>query len=335
MKQTLYSLLIFFTFFTGIAFSEVIDPGDLLDNNQIVIIGEKEGNVETAKFFTSFVDEYAKGGKCLKVGIEVGSDQQDKITKSVEDKKALEGLVINGVYEAVGILGIITNINNLIREGRCIKIYALGPPSTVPVESAAWMEKELPKLVKQDSVPLLLVVKLKDSLKYFDWNNSGQGKPFLAERLSQKGIKVASVLNYWQQNFCDDVETVATLSSDNPLAVTYVNKLIYSEVQFLPKKASTVTDAVNVWKCDIDPVEEAKKLVDEDEIKDGLRQGRPIVGMNREQVVEAIGSEPVKKDFVDDTTEIWKFSCPHEDGYYFNCYNVTFTGDVATGVRGY
>lgn len=335
MKQILYSLLIFFTIFTGFAFSEVIDPGTLLDNNQIVIIGEKEGNVDTAKFFTSFVDEYTKDGKCLKVGIEIGADQQDKITKSVENKNALEGLVIDGVYSAVGILGIITNINDLIREGRCIKIYAVGSPSTVPVESAAWMEKELPKLVKQDSVPFLLVVKLKDSLKYFEWNSSGQGKPFLAERLGQKGFKVASVLNYWQPNYCDDVETVETISTSDPLANSYVTKLIYAEVEYLPKEASTVADAVNVWKCDIDPVEEAKKLVDEDEIKAGLRQGRPVVGMNKEQVVKAITEDPAEKKVIDENTEIWEFNCKHEDGYYFNCYNVTFTGDIATKVRGY
>lgn len=334
MKSFIYLFFTFTAFFPINSFSEVIDLGNLLDNNQIVIIGEKEGNIDTAKFFTSFVDQYTKDGSCLKVGIEIGADQQDKITKSVEDTKALEGLVINGVYESVGILGIITNINDLIREGRCIKIYAMGPPTTVPVESAAWMEKKLPELVK-DPVPILLVVKLKDSLKYYDWNNNGQGEPFLAERLSQKGIKVASVLNYWQRNFCDEDEKIETISSDDPVASAYVTKLIYPLVNYMPKKASTVADAINLWKCDIDPVKEAKKLIDEDEIKKALRQGRPIVGMNKKQVVDAIGVEPDKKDIVDDTNEIWKFSCKHEDGYFFNCYNVTFTGDIATHVRGY
>lgn len=314
------------------AFSEVINLSDLLDNNQLVIIGEKTGDVKTAKFLTKFVDEYTKDGKCLNVALELGVDQQEKIKKSVQNTDALNDLEIRGVYDRISNLGIITNINKLIKENRCVSIFAVGPPKTVPVESGPWIEKEIPKLFEK-SVPVLLVVELKNSLKYFDWNSAGIGKPLLAERLVYKGFKVASVLNYWKDYYCEK-DLVETISSDDPKASGYVTKLIYSEVQFLPKEASTVTDAINVWSCDIDEVAEAKKLIDENEIKKALRQRRPAVGMSKEQVVKAVG-EPLKKKEIDDLSEKWEIYCSHEDGFDFHCYTITFTGDIAIKVRGY
>ncbi|MGH7885290.1 MAG: hypothetical protein ACRENO_06305 [Thermodesulfobacteriota bacterium] len=332
MKILVVFFLIFFLICSSHSFSEVINLSDLLDTNQIVIIGEKTGNVETAQFLTAFVDEYTKDGKCIKVALELGADQQDRINRSVEDLDALTDLEIRGVYDRVSNLGIITNLNKLIRSKRCVAIYAVGPPSTVPVESGGWIEKELPKLLV-DSVPVLLVVELKESLKYYNWNSSGAGKPFLAERLQQKGYKVASVLNSWRKNYCEK-EKVETISSDDPLAGSYVTNLIYSDVQFLPKKSSTVTDAVNLWKCDIDVKKEAEKLIDENKIKKALRQNRPVAGMNKEQVVKAIG-EPFKKNVVDKNTENWEFNCSHEDGFDFYCYRITFAGDIAVQIKSY
>ncbi len=325
-------LVVYLTITSSTAFSEALDITDLLDTNQLVIIGEKTGNVKTAKYLTKLVDEYTSDGQCLKVALELGEDQQEKINKSVKDTDALGDLEIRGIYDAVSYHGIITNINKLIREDRCVVIKAVGPPKTMPVESGPWIEKKIPKLFK-DQVPVLLVVKLKDSLKYFDWSSSGIGKPLLAERLVYKGYKVASVLNYWKDYYCEK-DMVETISADDPNASSYVTKLIYSEVQFPPKEASTVTDAVNIWKCDIDEVAEAKKLIDEDEIKKALRQSRPVVGMNKKQVVKAVG-EPLKKKEIDHLTEKWEIYCAHDDGFDFHCYSVTFTGDIATKVRGY
>lgn len=332
MRIIIGFFLIYIVIGTTYSFSQVIDITDLLDSNQIVIIGEKTGDVKTAQYLTALVDEYTSDGQCLKVALEIGEDQQEKIDKSVKDKDALSALDIRGIYNAVSYQGIITNINKLIRIDRCVSIKAVGPPKTVPVESSPWIEKKIPELLK-DQFPVLLVVKLKDSLKYYDWNSSGIGKPFLAERLVSKGYKVASVLNYWKEYYCKK-DKVDTISSNDPNASTYVTKLIYSEVQFLPKEASTVADAINIWSCDIDEMAEAKKLIDEKEIKKALRQGRPIVGMNKEQVVKAVG-QPLKKKEINDLTEKWEIYCAHDDGFDFHCYSVTFTGYIATKVRGY
>ena len=311
--------------------SEVIDLSDIVSNNQIVIIGEKYGNVETAQFFTTFVDNYTKDGNCLRVALELGTDQQEIIKKSVEDLDVLDNLEIRGVYDRIGNLGIITNINKLIRKERCVTIYSVGPPNTVPVAPGPWIAKELDNLAK-DEIPILMVAKLKHSLKYFDWDSSGKGTPFLAEKLQQKGYKVGSVLNSWRENYCEE-EIIETLSSDDPKVTSYVTNLIYSEVDYLPKKSSTVTDAVNLWRCDINIKKEVEKLIDPKKIKKAIRQGRPEVGMNIEQVVDILG-EPYKKDEFEQT-EDWHFKCEHEDGFDFDCYKIIFVEGIAAKVISY
>ncbi|NIP31823.1 MAG: hypothetical protein GTO02_20155 [Candidatus Dadabacteria bacterium] len=293
-----------------------------------MIIGEKLGRAETLEFISEIADDFTKDGNCLKIALELPSDQQNKIDKSKGDQSLLNMLEINGVYDREHYIKLIGNFNKLIADGRCLKIYAVGPPRTVPVESSVWIKKETVKIV--DSNPTLLIVELKNALKYFKWDSSGRGAPYLAERLRINGYSVASLLNYWKETGCMK-DKVNTVSSKSLIADWYVNELIYSEVEYLPKRASSITDGVNIWRCD-SPSKKVEIVVDEKEIKNAIRQNRPIVGMNKDQVIKAIG-KPSKKNELTGETEKWEFECSHEDGFDFHCFTVTFENNKAVNVK--
>ena len=326
----LLSILFLFNYSNISKAEELLQISELLKTNDLLIIGEKFGRFETIDFISKVVDEFTKDGNCLKITLELSEDQQEKIDKSKDNPIQLNLLEVRGAYDREHYIELIENFNELIKKDRCIKLYTVGPPRTVPVEASGWMKKKLIKLF--DSVPTLLIVSLEDALKYFKWDAAGKGTPFLAERLRIDGYKVASLLNYWTDTGCLK-ERVDTVSSTSLVTDWYLNELIYSEVQFLPKKASSVTDGINIWRCDSIQTKEPIEVSEKD-IKKALRQGIPIVGMSREQVIKTVG-EPSKKVEITDVAETWDIECSHDDGFDFKCYTITFENDKAVKVKEY
>lgn len=334
MNKTI--IIIILTFLAVFNFSKVsnaeekLQISELLKSNDLVIIGEKFGLPQSVDFITKVVDEFTSEGNCLKIALELTGDQQEKIDKSRQDPGQLNLLEVTGVYDREQYVKLLTNFNEMINNDRCIKIYAVGPPRSIPVEPAGWMKKEISKLF--ESTPVLLIGGLDNALKYFKWDSSGRGTPYLAERLRIDGNSVISLLNYWKDTGCTR-ERVDTVSSTSLIADWYVQELIYSEVQFLPKKASSVTDGVNIWRCD--SLEKKNQIVvSEKDIKKAINQRIPIVGMSKEDVIKAVG-EPSKKIEVTDVAEKWDIECEHEDGFYFRCYTITFENNKAVDVKDY
>lgn len=133
-----------------------------------------------------------------------------------------------------------------IRQGRCLKIRAIDVPDIVPVDRDEWMEKQI--LEAMDGTPILVFVGNFHAMKEVRWNSDALAGESLAERLVNRGIGVASFLQYWEKKGCD-LRSERVVSTTKPESLEYIKQIMEVLNAESPDNASEVADGVIVWKC--------------------------------------------------------------------------------------
>lgn len=165
----------------------------LLDQNDILIIGEQHGKEESTRFLAELAEEGTQGERCLTIALEIGSEQQSAINRAMIEKLSIAEIVVAPVIDHAGYRGMLEALSKLTVAGRCLKVVAIdGEPEIV--ERDAWMaEKLAPYMGKGRVVALLGAL---HAAKDIRWDN-GQEKAFLAERLVAKGYAVCTLQQMW------------------------------------------------------------------------------------------------------------------------------------------
>ncbi|NIX16179.1 MAG: hypothetical protein GWN11_09970, partial [Candidatus Dadabacteria bacterium] len=109
-----------------------------------------------------------------------------------------------------------------------------------------------------------------------------------------------------------------------------------------------ITDGIILWNCGtfsaetnmqkeiekktadikVDPVIKTEIETDRKKIEKSIKRGIPMAGMTKEDVIKTLG-EPEKKSGVSSSGyEKWGYECYAEEGYYYECNNLTFENDV-------
>ena len=215
------------------------------------------------------------------------------------------------------------------------------------------MEKEVVSIM--GDTPVVLLVGNVRAVKDSGSGNDDSGK-LLTERLRGRTFAVSSALQYWKSGQCED-RSVEYITATDEKADVYVKQTIGSVSAEMPDDPTVVTDGVLVWSCkttavtdniDIadDRVEEDMFTIDEGEtdvvirderalkkIRWGIKNNYPVLGMTREEAVEALG-EPKDKEEIG-STEKWTIQCFDSDGFYHTCFLLSFKDDILVKFRDY
>ncbi|NIP38257.1 MAG: hypothetical protein GWO07_04635 [Candidatus Dadabacteria bacterium] len=230
--------------------------------------------------------------------------------------------------------------------GKCIKVFGVDVPDTMPIEKDVWMARMINNLVGDD--PVLVLVGNRHTFKNVQWKNDENKKTVLAQKLKSDGVNVASVMQYWEKQDC--ISKIADfLDTDNQYTGVYVSDIIKPLSIKPPDNVSQITDGIILWNCGtfsaeakklekiekktadikVDPAAAKPKIeTDRKKIEKSIKRERPMAGMTKEDVLKTLG-EPAKRTGVNSYGyEKWGYECDSEEGFYYECYNLTFENDI-------
>ena len=324
----------------------------LMGSKRVLIIGESYGQPESARFFSKTVTEYLNGGGCLKVGLEISSDQQEVLESVMKGEAPVSQIQINDVVDSVTYRQMLTDLSGQTRAGKCLSVHAIDAPVTVPVTRDAWMEKQVVSIV--GDTPVVLLVGNIRAVK--DTGGEAAGK-LLAERLSETTPGVATVLQHWTPAQCQN-RTLQYISAKDERAGVYIKETVKDITPVMPDTPETIANGVLVWSCESENVTE-KIAIDESgsiaSVKDevevteeqtvevvrdekalkrirwGIKNNYPAYGMTKDEALQAMG-EPDKEENVKGV-ERWSYECFDEDGYWHTCFTLDFKDDIVVKFR--
>ena len=133
-----------------------------------------------------------------------------------------------------------------IKNGKCLKVRAIDAPAIVSIDRDEWMERQILEMV--DGIPILVLVGNFHALKEVKWNSYALSGPSLAERLLGRGLRIASILQYWEKEDCR-ARSKELFSTLDPGALRYIEQIMKVLNAEPPDKSSQVADGVIVWRC--------------------------------------------------------------------------------------
>ncbi len=319
----------------------------LMGSKRVLIIGETYGQSESEQFFSKTVTEYLNGGGCIKVGLEISSDQQETLDSAMKGEVPVSQVQINDIVDSVAYRQMLTDLSGQIRAGKCLSVHAIDAPRSVPVMRDAWMEKQVANMTGDTPVVLLVgnIRAVKDS-------GGEDSEKLLAERISEKTPGVATVLQHWRPGQCEN-RTLEYISAKDERAGVYIKETVKDMSPGMPESPEAIADGVLVWSCESEDVTEKVDIDDSkgaDSVKDqidvserktetvvrdekvmkkvrwGIKNKYPAVGMTKDEALQAMG-EPEKKEGVKNA-EKWSYQCFDEQGYWHTCFVLEFKEDI-------
>jgi hypothetical protein len=319
----------------------------LLGSKQVLIIGESYGQPESEQFFSKTVSDYLNRGGCLKVGLEITSDQQAVLDGAMKGDVPVSQIKINDIMDSAAYRQMLDDLSAQIKAGKCLSVHAIDAPGSVPVTRDAWMEKEVVPLVKDTPVVLLVgnIRAVKNS------GNEGSGK-LLTERLIERAVGVVSVMQDWKPGDCEN-KTVEYIKASDENAGVYIKETIGKVSDNTPSEPTAIADGILVWSCDSENVSENIDITDNSsrekasdkvnvtdkktevvvrdkktlkKIRWGIKNNYPAVGMTKEEALRAMG-EPTK-EMKANNAEKWTYECSDEGGYWHTCFVLDFKDGV-------
>ena len=357
MRRMLFSSFAALTFLAaaaGAAGAETPSIPALIGSKQVLVVGESYGRPESARFVSDSVSAYLQGGGCLKVGLEIPSDQQDVLDSAMKGEVPVSDIKINDIIDSPSYREMLMSFSGSIKAGRCLSVKAIDVPSSVPVSRDGWMEKMATEMA--GDTPVILLVGNARAVK--ESGHSGEDT-LLAERLSDSSVAVASTLQYWGPGQCSD-RTSEYIAASDSRAGDYIKETLSVSDEEGQVDTSLAADGIIVWKCEgveesetlaVDAgkdgltiekqnaavTEENSETVVRDEkalkrIRWGIKNIYPAIGMTKDEALEAMRKEP---DKITNITggERWTFECTDNNGTTHDCFVLDFKDDLVFRFR--
>lgn len=219
----------------------------LFGNNKILVIGESYGQPESAQFVSEKVKDYLDGGACLKVGLEIPSDQQQILDSAMRGEVSMSDVQIDNVIDHDDYREMMVSFSEAILVGECLSVYAINPPKSVTMAKDVWMEQEVVKFI--DNEPIVLLVGNKHAVN--NYKTTGDDSKSLAKRLHLRNLGVSSILQHWNPAGSCAIKTgeIYSTTKDNKSGI-YVKESIGGISASKLEKVSMITDGVVVWDCE-------------------------------------------------------------------------------------
>ena len=322
-----------------------------LGKSAVVVIGDTGFDQESTAFIKNAISEYTANNGCVKIALEVTSDQQPKLDSALKGEGSFSGLKLSQYVDDKAYIDLLESLGKLISEGKCLKVFAIDKPESAPVERDAWMSKMVIDLVGTD--PVMVLAGNLQAIKKIKWISEKNKTVFLAERLRKKGVRTTTFFQYWTAGECDRKLNKIILAQ-GPRAKYYIGDILSTIGAEVPDHASEVTDSIIVWSCedyvasivdskarkDIppDPVDitdtiEDTKLKMEDlqlkSLKKDIKNEKIKIKMSKDHVLLSKGKpdKAYRRVDIDDNVEEWVYECEEDWGFSYECIIITFNGD--------
>jgi len=349
-----FAALTFLAALSGAPAAETPSIPALIGSRQVLVVGESYGRPESARFVSDSVSAYLQGGGCLKVGLEIPSDQQEALDSAMRGEVLVSDIKINDIIDSPAYREMLAGFSGHVKAGRCLSVKAIDVPSSVPVSRDAWMEKRSAEMAGDTPVVLLVgnVRAVKESARPDE-------DTLLAERLSGSSVTVASTLQYWGPGQCAD-RTSEYIAASDARAGDYLKETLSASDEEGQVDTSLAADGIIVWKCEgveesetlaVDTgkgsltaqeegaavTEEKSETVVRDEkalkrIRWGIKNNYPAMGMTKDEALQAMRKEPDRVANIDGG-ERWTFECMDSDGYTHDCFVLDFRDDIVVRFR--
>ena len=325
-----------------------------LRKSGVVIIGDTGFDLESTALVKNIIEEYVSTKGCINIGLDITSDQQETVDKALKGEQKFNKLKLNPYVDKKSYIDLLLGIRKLIKEGKCLKVYAIDKPDSQPEERDAWMAKRVQKLVGIE--PVLVLSGNLQTIKKITWLDEDNNTRFLAERVRRKEIKTSSIMQYWTKGECEERMISKIILSQGPRAEVYINDVLGSVGAKVSKRPSEVVDALIVWRCPRDrgavvdntastdieipeePVDITDTIKDTDlklddiklsDLKNDIKKEKLKVGMSKDHVLLAKGlpTKAIKRIDLGDKVEQWIYECSDDWGFDYECVVVTFNGN--------
>jgi len=351
MKKIIFltlSILIVFNFFS-FAKGSLIDS--YLQKSAVVIIGDTGFDQDSISFVKNIISEYTGNKGCIKIGLEITSDQQQKLEQALKGESSLSDLKLSQYVDRKAYFDLLESFGKFLSEGKCLKVVAIDKPESTPIDRDAWMSKKVMDMVGTE--PVLILAGNLQAIKKIKWISENNKTVFLAERLRKKGLRTTTMFQYWTPGECGRRLSKIILAQ-GPRAKNYIGDILDTIGAKLPDNASEVTDSIIVWNCedyvasivdstarkDIppDPVDITESITDTDmkmddiqlkSLKNDIKNEKIKVKMSKDHVLLSKGKPDKAYKRVDlaEKVEEWVYECNDEWGFYYECLIITFNGE--------
>ena len=209
--------------------------GPLVMGSDVFILGEKHGRPESTGLFVDLVEEVSRAGECLTVALEISSGQQPALDRAMNGAGSVDDVAVDPIIDHPGYREMLARLRGLKAEGRCLHVVAIdGIEETL--DRDAWMAEALTHYLGKG--PVVCLLGCLHAAKKIRWED-GRVRPFLAERLVAKGVRVCSVVQIWNGKGSDIVA---------PLTLEDVADVLDPVAARLPEDAREFGDYVVRWE---------------------------------------------------------------------------------------
>ncbi len=214
-------------------------PSDLislLNNHQVLILGEKHKQPESTKLLTDLVRQYTNSGKCLTVALEIASDQQAAI-----DQGPISAIKIHPIIDHPGYRTMLSDLHDLQHAGRCINILAIDAPRGSKTSRDTHMAEMIFQASQTNKV--IALVGNSHAIKKIKWQK-GIDSPTAAQQLLSKGVDLITVLQKWEKPSSQKELKGSLIDINQDLAQCFLRSIAAHS----PGNPKDVADKVIVWE---------------------------------------------------------------------------------------
>ena len=307
--------------------------------------------MESSTFVKNIISEYTGTKGCINIGLEISSDQQQKLDAVLKGESPYSDLKLSQYVDEDAYSELLKGLGKMISEGKCIKIVAIDKPNSAPIDRDAWMSKKVLEMVGDE--PVVVLAGNLQAIKKIKWISETNKTVFLAERLRKKGLRTATMFQYWNPGECDKRLSKIILAQ-GPRAKNYLGDILGTIGAEVPDKASEVTDSIIVWSCEgyvasivdskarkdippdpvdiTDSIEDTEMKIEDIQLKSlkkDIKSEKIKVKMSKDHVLLSRGKPDKAYKRVDlaENVEEWVYECEEEWGFSYECVIVTFNGE--------
>ena len=322
-----------------------------IQKSAVVVIGDAGFDKESISFINNIISQYASTKGCIKAGLEITSDQQQKLDNAMKGQGSFSELILSKYVDREAYIDLLEDFGKLNSEGKCVKVVAIDKPESAPIDRDAWMGKMVLEMVGEE--PVIVLAGNLQAIKKVKWISESNKTVFLAERLRKKGLRTSTMFQYWTPGECERRVNKIILAQ-GPRAKSYVGDLLSTIGAEIPNNASEVVDSINVWNCEgyvgtiadstarkdippdpldiTDSIDDTKLKMEDIQLKslkNDIKDEKIRVKMSKDHVLLSKGKpdKAYKRVDIADNVEEWVYECEEDWGFSYECIIVTFNDD--------
>ncbi|MBW2036724.1 MAG: hypothetical protein JRI41_04500 [Deltaproteobacteria bacterium] len=217
---------------------------ELSEDSSVLILGEKHGNPESQKLTVALVKSLINQGNKVFLGLEIPSTSQDDLERVLVGQEPVCEEFISPIVDHPAYKEMLRELGMLKTKGVPLHIRAIDAPPSVQDRDGTMCCNVFVAIDSGQYDRLVVLVGNIHGIKHIVWAPEVSHNPqYLAGRLIQEGVKVFTVLQYWDEG----TEQPKLISTTTPQGSALAMKVMDPVNHGVKMTGSDVADAVVLW----------------------------------------------------------------------------------------